>query len=158
MPNDNAYCVPPVKPLVLSEFSCATPEEIYNIISTSTNSSCLLDAIPTKLLKSCVDVLVEPLTHLINCVLIEGFFPQQFKTASVRPLLKNTICLKMITIAIGQFPICHFLPKFSNVLFSIGSLSIFSLLQCFLLFNRHTESFILLKLHYYEFRMTFYLQ
>ena len=61
MPNENAYCVPPVKPLVLSEFSYATPEEIYNIISTSTNSSCLLDSIPTKLLKSCVDVLVEPI-------------------------------------------------------------------------------------------------
>ena len=89
MPNEDAYCVPPVKPLVLSEFSCATPEEIFNIISTSSNSSCLLDAIPTKLLKSCADILVEPITNLINRALIEGSFPQQFKSASVRPLLKK---------------------------------------------------------------------
>ena len=45
--------------------------------------------IQTKLLKSCVDILSAPLTRLINLPLQEGTFPETFKTAHLKPLLKK---------------------------------------------------------------------
>ena len=63
--------------------------KFVNIILSSTDSSCSLDLIPTKLLKSCIEPLTPPLTHLINLSLSEGTFPTQFKHAVVTPLLKK---------------------------------------------------------------------
>ena len=77
------------KPPVLSKFEPASPEEIRNLILASTDLSCSLDAIPTRLLKSCVDALVIPIAHLINLSLSEGMFPSSFKHAVVSPLLKK---------------------------------------------------------------------
>ena len=48
-----------------------------------------LDTIPTFLLKSCLDVLIHPITTIINMSLSEGIFPETFKQATVRPLLKK---------------------------------------------------------------------
>jgi hypothetical protein len=56
---------------------------------SSSSSTCILDQIPTWLLKSCIDSLIDPITNLINLSLSEGRFPSQFKTAVVRPLLKK---------------------------------------------------------------------
>jgi hypothetical protein len=76
-------------PPSLSAFSPATPEEIRNIVLTSSNASCLLDSIPTFLLKSCLDSLLNPITTVINKALQDGFFPTTFKTANIYPLLKK---------------------------------------------------------------------
>ena len=74
---------------ILSNFAPATTDEILRIIKHSTDASCPLDIIPTKLLKSSLDVLVVPITHLINLSLSEGVFPDTFKQAIVSPLLKK---------------------------------------------------------------------
>ena len=76
-------------PSQLSNFSPATSDEIRKLILSSTDASCSLDIIPTKLLKSCIDALVAPITHLINLSLSEGVFPEMFKCAVVSPLLKK---------------------------------------------------------------------
>jgi hypothetical protein len=76
-------------PPTISEFSPATTDEIRMLILRSTNASCTLDIIPTKLLKSCVDAFVQPITNLINMCLAEGVFPDAFKKAIVTPLLKK---------------------------------------------------------------------
>ena len=73
----------------LSTLAAASTEEIRKLVLSSTDSSCSLDIIPTKLLKSCIDVLVQPITHLINLSLSEGIFPDTFKQAVVSPLLKK---------------------------------------------------------------------
>ena len=80
---------PPLPPPILDTFSPATISEIRKIIISSSNSSCLLDVIPTALLKSCIDILAEPITKMVNISLLEGAFPHSFKNASVRPLLKK---------------------------------------------------------------------
>src|SRR5580698_3925932 len=49
----------------------------------------LLDIIPIFLLKSCLDVLIHPITNLINLSLSERIFSSEFKSALVRPLLKE---------------------------------------------------------------------
>ena len=51
--------------------------------------SCDLDPIPTRLLKSCIDPLLPPVTKLINLLLSSGTFPPAFKFAHVTPLLKK---------------------------------------------------------------------
>ena len=77
------------KPPKISNFEPASVEEIRHLILSSTDSSCSLDVIPTKLLKSCIDAFVTPITHLINLSLSEGVFPTSFKHAVVSPLLKK---------------------------------------------------------------------
>ena len=56
---------------------------------SSSDTSCDLDAIPTSLLKSCLDVLIKPITIIVNMSLSEGSFPSTFKHALVKPLLKK---------------------------------------------------------------------
>src|SRR3984893_16902003 len=74
---------------IMSKFAPATTDEIRKIILSSTDTSCPLDIIPTKLLKSCLEALIVPITHLINLSLSEGIFPDTFKRAIVLPLLKK---------------------------------------------------------------------
>src|SRR6266536_5296872 len=56
---------------------------------SASDSSCLLDPLPTSLLKSCSDILSTPLSSLINLSLSDGIFPDLFKHALVSPLLKK---------------------------------------------------------------------
>ena len=65
------------------------PLEVKNAIFSSSNSTCDLDFIPTKILKSSIDSLLIPITTLINLSLSEGIFPDSIKNAKVRPLLKK---------------------------------------------------------------------
>ena len=74
---------------LLSNFEPASLEEIRNFILYSTDSSCSLDVIPTRLLKSCINALVVSITQLINLSLSEGVFPTSFKHAVVSSLLKK---------------------------------------------------------------------
>lgn len=87
--HDPNYCAPSVKPPSIDSFTLANVDEIRKLILSSTNSTCSLDIIPTRLLKSCVDALVQPITHLVNLSLREGSFPDTFKSAVVRPLIKK---------------------------------------------------------------------
>ena len=49
--------------------------------------TCALDTIPTSLLKSCVDVLLTPITNIVN--LTSGVFPDTLKLSDITPLLKK---------------------------------------------------------------------
>jgi Reverse transcriptase (RNA-dependent DNA polymerase)/Endonuclease-reverse transcriptase len=80
---------PPSTPLALANFAPATEAEVRLAILSSSNSTCSLDLIPTKLIKHCIDVLLPPITTLINLSLAEGIFPTSFKNALVKPLLKK---------------------------------------------------------------------
>src|SRR6266536_641355 len=80
---------PPLPPPLLHEFTPTTPTEIYRLIMSSSDSSCLLDPLPTSLLKSCSDILSTLLSSLINLSLADGIFPDSFKHALVSPLLKT---------------------------------------------------------------------
>src|SRR6478609_6852280 len=89
VPLISPHCPPPVPPPNLFQFLPATTAEVRKIILTSSSTTCCLDSIPTSLLKSCIDVLITPITILVNLSLSEGSFPANFKTATVRPLLKK---------------------------------------------------------------------
>ena len=57
--------------------------------SATENKQCLLDSIPTFLLKLCFNELGPIITNLVNLSLSEGIFPSSFKQALVQPLLKK---------------------------------------------------------------------
>jgi hypothetical protein len=51
--------------------------------------SCPLDPWPTCLVKECLEILITPITRLMNLSFSEGIFPQDFETAIVTPLIKK---------------------------------------------------------------------
>ena len=53
------------------------------------NKQCSLDVLPTWLLKATVDILISPLTAIINSSLASGTFPNHLKTAIVTPIIKK---------------------------------------------------------------------
>ena len=89
MSNVSPHTPPPVSPPSLSAFAPATTQEVRNAILSSSSATCALDLIPTHLLKSCIDALLQPITCLINLSLSEGIFPDNFKHAIVTPLHKK---------------------------------------------------------------------
>ena len=46
---------------------------------------------PTWLVKDCLDVLISPITNLVNKSLSLGVFPRSMKAALVKPLIKKHI-------------------------------------------------------------------
>ena len=73
----------------LTVFTQVTQDEIGKIISKSPTKSCLLDPLPTFLIKECIDILLPSITKLVNCSLHEGLVPDGFKKAVVTPLIKK---------------------------------------------------------------------
>ena len=73
----------------LSQFTPVSDREVEKLILRAPVKSCDLDPIPTRLLKSCIDSLLPPITKLINLSLSSGTFPPALKFAHVTPLLKK---------------------------------------------------------------------
>ena len=74
---------------LMNTLTLATEAEIKKIIMKSKSTSSDLDPFPTTLLRDCLDVLIEPITSIINKSLQEGVFLDQFKKTYFRPLLKR---------------------------------------------------------------------
>ena len=51
---------PPCDPPKLTVYTQVTQDEIGKIISKSPTKSCLLDPLPTFLVKECIDILLQP--------------------------------------------------------------------------------------------------
>lgn len=85
-----AHSSPPGARNELCDFAPVTEEEVRRLVREAPCKSSDLDPIPTILLKSCIDVLVTPITSLVNLSFSEGSFPSHFKTAHVSPLLKKS--------------------------------------------------------------------
>ncbi len=89
-PDSSAPCKrPSTPPPNLSSFSSVSVDDVRKTIMQSPTKSCSLDPWPTFLVKDCLDILVKPLTQIINMSLSEGVFPDQFKSAIVTPLIKK---------------------------------------------------------------------
>ena len=78
----NLNYTPP--PLVF--FQPLTEKDVRKVISKSATKLCDLEPCPT-FIKECLDVLLTPITNIINLSLREG---DSFKQAIVTPLLKKT--------------------------------------------------------------------
>ena len=65
------------------------PDELRVLILSCNNSSCLLDPVPTWLLKECINDLLPLVTAIVKKSITSGNFPESFKNAIVKPHLKN---------------------------------------------------------------------
>uniref|UniRef100_A0A672G2J3 Reverse transcriptase domain-containing protein n=1 Tax=Salarias fasciatus TaxID=181472 RepID=A0A672G2J3_SALFA len=80
---------PPEIPEILDSFSLVNGAEITSIVMSSKTSTCLLDPIPTKLFKDILPVILNTIITIINTSLENGYVPQSFKFAVIKPLLKK---------------------------------------------------------------------
>ena len=69
--------------------SRATVDDIEKVIMKSPAKSCILDSIPTYLLKECKSELSTTITNIVNLSLSSGKMPDDFKHAVITPLLKK---------------------------------------------------------------------
>ena len=71
-------------------FKPVTEVEIRNIIEKLKNKSCYgHDCISNKLIKRSKEILIKPLTYLVNQSLRKGYFPGELKISRVKPLFKS---------------------------------------------------------------------
>jgi hypothetical protein len=80
----------PEEPRLVNMFSCfsqVTVSEVASLLDKCPSKSSLRDPIPTFLLKEFSDILVHPITNIINLSLSSGIFPNEMKLAFVSPLL-----------------------------------------------------------------------
>ena len=76
---------PPDTRKVLQNLSCVSAYEVRHLVLRAPCKSFDLDPIPTSLVTDCIDILITPVTSIINLSLTEGSFPLQFKYAHASP-------------------------------------------------------------------------
>ena len=84
------YDVPWRSTPTFAEWSTVTSEEVEKLIGSALNKTCQLDPAPTWLVKDMRGLLSPFISTLFNKSLSTGCFPQDFKEAVVRPLLKKS--------------------------------------------------------------------
>ncbi len=70
-------------------FTTIGKDELNKHITASKPTTCLLDPVPTKLLKELLPVAEEPLLNIINSSLSLGHVPKPFKLAVIQPPIKK---------------------------------------------------------------------
>ncbi|CAB4017696.1 Hypothetical predicted protein, partial [Paramuricea clavata] len=76
------------KDIALNSFRCLTENEVQDLIQASAKKSCALDPMPTSLVIR-LTPLRPVITHIINSSLLTGHFPDKWKEALVKPLIKK---------------------------------------------------------------------
>ena len=74
---------------LMTSFTLLTEHEVRKLIEAMPKKTCALDPMPTPFLVACIDTLLPVLTKIINLSLQNGIFADQWKCASVHPLLKK---------------------------------------------------------------------
>ncbi len=70
-------------------FSTIGEEELYTFVKSFKQTTCMLDPIPSKLLKDVIPEVIDPLLTIIHLSLSLGYVPKTFKLAVIKPLLKK---------------------------------------------------------------------
>ena len=73
----------------LSKFTPVSVEEVKQIVLKSPSKSCMLDPIPTSLLKECTLELIPFIAKVVNVSIETGKMPNTFKHAVITSLLKK---------------------------------------------------------------------
>jgi hypothetical protein len=76
---------------ILDKFTPVTEEEVKKIITSGNSKSCMLDPIPTTLLKASLDILCPIIAKIINLSMTSSTVPSKVKTAVVFPLIKKIL-------------------------------------------------------------------
>ena len=71
-------------------FEPVSVDDVLHIVRKMSAKTCLLDPMPTKLVKDCLDILAPILAHIVITSFDSGIFPVDCKEAIVSPLIKKT--------------------------------------------------------------------
>ena len=71
----------------LYKFMPVSHSAILDVIRKSATKSCVLDPMPTCVLKQCLDSTLPCILKIVNSSMINGIFPEDFKKAIVIPIL-----------------------------------------------------------------------
>ncbi len=93
-------------------FTTIGQEELNKLISASKPTTCLLDPVPTKLLKELLPVAEELLLNIINSSLSLGHVLKPFKLAVIKPLIKKPQLEPMNWLLTDPFQILRLCLKF----------------------------------------------
>jgi len=74
---------------IMDTFEPFTETNIKQLLKRSFNAFCVVDPMPTWLVKDCLDDLISPIRNIVNKSLFLGVFPRSMKAALVKPLIKN---------------------------------------------------------------------
>ena len=92
---DKVQNTPPVqKPEIRSKmnvFESASEDEIKKLILSSSSKSCDLDPIRTSVLKNCLDILITPITDIINISMDTSTFPQNLISEILEKVVANRL-------------------------------------------------------------------
>ena len=124
----------PARHLELRYFTPVTDKTVKEIICSLSSSTCCLDELPTRFLKSVLSSLLPQLAHLVNISVQTGTFPKALKTAVIKPLLKKSSL--DATVLNNYWPISN-LPFLGKVLEKV----VFQQLTDFLLSNNALDTF-----------------
>uniref|UniRef100_A0A8C2DTD7 Reverse transcriptase domain-containing protein n=1 Tax=Cyprinus carpio TaxID=7962 RepID=A0A8C2DTD7_CYPCA len=106
-------------------FSTIGEEELYKLVKSSKPTTCILDPIPSKLLKDVLPEVIDPLLTTINSSLSLGYDLKTFKLAVIKPLIKKTqLDPKEL---VNYRPISN-LPFLSKILEKVASSQLYSFL------------------------------
>ena len=72
-----------------SDFPPLNEGEVREIITKSSNKTCNLDFLPVALIKKFLEILLKPITLIINKSLATGQFPETWKNSLVTPIPKK---------------------------------------------------------------------
>uniref|UniRef100_A0A8C2FQR6 Reverse transcriptase domain-containing protein n=1 Tax=Cyprinus carpio TaxID=7962 RepID=A0A8C2FQR6_CYPCA len=107
-------------------FSTIGEEELYKLVKSSKPTTCMLDPIPSKLLKEVLPEVIDPLLTIINSSLLLGYVPKTFKLAVIKPLIKKPqLDPKEL---VNYRPISN-LPFLSKILEKVVSSQLYSFLE-----------------------------
>ena len=70
-------------------FTSISMDAVRRIIMGTSNKSCLLDPLPTSLLKNCIDEILPVVTNIVNLSLMQGYIPRLMKSAIITPVIKK---------------------------------------------------------------------
>ncbi len=97
---------------------------MQNKLITASKPTCLLDSVPTKLLKVLLHVAEEPLLNIINSSLSLGHIPKPYKLVVIKPLIKKP---KLDPCELANYTPISNLPFMSNILEKVVSAQLCSL-------------------------------
>ncbi len=115
-------------------FTTIGQDELNKLITASKPTTCLLDPVPTKLLKELLPVAEELLLNIINSLLSLGHVPKPFKLVVIKPFIKKP---KLDPCELANYRPISNLPFMSKILEKVVSAQLCS----FLLKNYIYEEF-----------------
>ena len=78
------------------EFKTVPLVELIKVIQASKATTCMMDPLPSKVLKEILSTVGPAILSLMNLSLSMGIVPSSFKAAVIKPLLKKPGQLKLL--------------------------------------------------------------